>query len=210
MTYCVATFVQRGSMPIYRLEICFRWRHLRIVRTGRIERLVAADPKIDARRADECIDFGQDEISANRRRRDGKRFRQIFTLLAIEDRETLEKWDRAREVAVAFGPLAFVIRDEVVGIDNRRAVLAFADVAASAQGLAEGEPTLASESSRDDGVPEDKYIHAGVSAPRGCIFRHGKRRLRRRRSPRLDPGHPARFQFGDDLVGDFGIKARPV
>ena len=56
---------------------------------GRIERLVAADPKIDARRADECIDFGQDEIGANRRRRDGKRLRQIFALLAIEDREPL-------------------------------------------------------------------------------------------------------------------------
>jgi hypothetical protein len=135
---------------------------------------------------------------------------KVLALIGIEDREAFEERDRAPLVAVAFRTLAFVIRNEAVGIDNRRAVLAFADIAANAQGLAEGEPILASESSRDDGVPEDKYIHAGVSVPRGCILRHGKRRLRRRRSPRLDPRHTARFQLGDDLIGDFGIKACPV
>ena len=37
-----------------------------------------------------------------------------------------------------------------------------------------------------------------------------ERRLRRRGAPRLHPGHTAGLQLGDDLVGDFVIKARPV
>src|SRR5580704_13022706 len=139
MTYRVATFMECRSMPIYGLEICFRRRHLHIVRARRIECLIAADPKIDAGRADEGIDFGQDEIGANRRRRDGKRFRQILTLLAIENREALEEGDRTGFIPIAFRTLAFVIRNEAVGIDDGSTVLAFADAAANAQGLAEGE-----------------------------------------------------------------------
>ena len=42
------------------------------------------------------------------------------------------------------------------------------------------------------------------------VVRHRERRLGRRRPPGLDPGHPAGLQLGDDLVGDFGVEARPV
>src|SRR5690606_9276414 len=39
---------------------------------------------------------------------------------------------------------------------------------------------------------------------------HGEWRLRRGRPPRLDPGHAAGLQLGDDLAGDVVVKARPV
>ena len=42
------------------------------------------------------------------------------------------------------------------------------------------------------------------------IARHGERRLDCRRSPWLHPGDTAGLQLGDDLVGDFGVKARAV
>ena len=76
--------------------------------------------------------------------------------------------------------------------------------------MAEGEPALANEPSLNDRAPENEHIHAGVAALCRGVLRHGERRLRRRRPPGLDPGHTAGFQFGDDLVGDFGIEARPV
>ena len=62
----------------------------------------------------------------------------------------------------------------------------------------------------DDGPPQDQHIDPGISALRGSIARHGERRLDRCRPPRLDPGDTAGLQFGDDLVGDFGVKARAV
>ena len=62
----------------------------------------------------------------------------------------------------------------------------------------------------DDGAPEDQHIDAGIAPAGRGILRHCERRLRRRRAPGLHPGQPAGFQFGDDLVGDFVIEARPV
>ena len=44
----------------------------------------------------------------------------------------------------------------------------------------------------------------------GGVLWHGERRFRRRRAPRLDPGHAAGLQFADDLGGDFVVEARPV
>ena len=135
---------------------------------------------------------------------------KVLALIGVEDREPLEERDGARLVAVAFGPPAFVIRREAVGIDDGRAVLALADVAAEAQGLAEGQPALADEAVLDDRAPENQHVDAGVAALCRGVLRHGERRLRRRRPPGLDPGHAAGLQFGDDLVGDFVIEARPV
>ena len=48
------------------------------------------------------------------------------------------------------------------------------------------------------------------SAQRGGVARHRERRLDRCRSPRLHPWDTAGLQLGDDLVGDFGVKARAV
>src|ERR1700682_4860014 len=192
----MAHLVQRSPVPIDWLEIRVGPRDLHIIVGRTVEGAIAADAEIGAGRGDQRFGFRQDQTVWHRRGRGYETLGKVLALIGIEDREAFEERDRTGFIPIAFRTLAFVIRNEAVGIDNRRAVLAFADVAANAQGLAEGEPTLADEALRDDGVPEDKYIHAGVSAPRGCILRHGERRLRRRRSPRLDPGHAARLQLG--------------
>ena len=62
----------------------------------------------------------------------------------------------------------------------------------------------------DDGTPQDQHIDPGIAALRRGIVRHGERRLGRRRPPGLHPGDAAGLQLGDDLVGDFVVKARPV
>src|SRR5215207_4412952 len=49
----------------------------------------------------------------------------------------------------------------------------------------------------------------GITALRRGVTRHRERGLDRR-PPRLHPRDTAGLQFGDDLVGDFGVKARAV
>ena len=61
-----------------------------------------------------------------------------------------------------------------------------------------------------DGSPQDQHVNATVLPVSRRVFRHGQRRLCRGRTPGLDPGHAAGLEFGDDLVGDFVIEARPV
>ncbi len=58
---------------------------------------------------------------------------QVLALVGVEHGEALEERDRAGLVAVALGPPAFVVGHEAVGIDDGRAVLALADIAAEAQ-----------------------------------------------------------------------------
>ena len=97
-----------------------------------------------------------------------------------------------------------------VGIDDRRAALALADIAAERQSLAKGEPALARKAAFDDGAPEDEHIHAGVRSSRRGVLRQGQRRFRRCGPPGLDPGKPAGLQLGDDLAGDFVVEPRPA
>ena len=52
-------------------------------------------------------------------------------------------------------------------------------------------------------IPEYRRWVAGVPG-------QAERRFRRRRSPGLNPGRTARRQLGDNFVGDFLIKPRPV
>ena len=69
--------------------------------------------------------------------------RQTFALRQVEDREALQERDRLRFLAGLAAPASFVVGNEAVGIDDGRAVLALADIAAEAQRLAEGQPALA-------------------------------------------------------------------
>ena len=128
----------------------------------------------------------------------------------VEHGEALQERDCVRLVALLPRTGALLVRDETVGEHHRRAALAFADIAAEAQGLAEREPALARETMLDDGPPEDEHVDAGIAALGRGVLRHGQWRLNRRRAPRLDPGQPPGLQLGDDLVGDFLIEARPV
>jgi hypothetical protein len=71
--------------------------------------------------------LGQDQPLGHRRRGGDQSVGRVLTLIGVEDRESFEERDRSGLVAVAFRSLAFIIRNEAVGIDNGGAVLAFAD-----------------------------------------------------------------------------------
>src|SRR3546814_15540988 len=93
-----------------------------------------------------------------------------------------------------------VVRHEAVGIDDGGAVLALADIAAERERLAKRQPALPGEALLDDAAPEDQDIDPRILPSSGGVPRHGERRLRRRRSPGLDPRHPAGLQLGDALA----------
>src|SRR5208337_2959126 len=135
---------------------------------------------------------------------------KAFALCRVEHREALQERNRLGFFVGLSRALLLVVGYEAVGIDDGRAALALADIAAEGQSLAERAPALAGEAVLDDGAPKDEDVHAGIAAPGGCVVRHSERRLRRRRAPGLDPGHAPGLQLGDDPGGDFVVKARPV
>src|SRR5271169_4392411 len=80
-----------------------------------------------------------------------------------------------------------VVWREAVGIDDCCAVLAFANIAAVAERLAECEPALTGEAVLDDGGPKDQHVDPGIAALGRRVLRHGDRSFRRGGSPRLNP-----------------------
>jgi hypothetical protein len=135
----------------------------------------------------------------------GEIFGQPFALRQVEDGEALQERDRLGFLAGLACPLL-----EGVGVDDGGAVLALADIASERQRLAKRNPALNRKSVLDHRSPEDQHIDAGIEPAGGGVLRHGERRLRRRRSPGLDPGHAAGLKLADDLAGDFVVEARPV
>jgi len=99
---------------------------------------------------------------------------------------------------------------EAVGIDHRGAALALADIAAEPERLTEGEPGLAGVAALDHRAPEDQHVDPRIAPAGGGVPRQADRRPGARCAPGLDSGQATGFQLGDDLVGDFGIEARPV
>ncbi|KIU01683.1 hypothetical protein QU38_00370, partial [Staphylococcus aureus] len=121
----------------------------------------------------------------------------------------LQERDRLGLVAGLAGAPLLVVGHEAVGIDDGRAALALADIAAERQRLADGEPALAGKAVLDDGAPEDQHIDPRIMPAGGGVPRHGERRLRRGGPPRLDPGYAAGLQLAHELTGGFVVKARP-
>ena len=113
-------------VPVDRLEEGRRRRHLDVIGARDIEGAVAADADIGAGRADQRLGLRQDQVFGQRLRRRRDLGRYILALVGIEDREALEKRDRLGLVAGLCGALALAIRDEAVGIDDRRAAFALA------------------------------------------------------------------------------------
>ncbi len=202
----VAEFVQRRAVPVDRLEIGLRRRHLDVVLRRHIEGAFAADAEIDARRLDQRLD----QAGLRCGRRDGKVVWQILALRDIEHGEALQERNGLRFLAGLLRALVLVVWNEAVGVDDGGAALALADMAAERQRLAEREPALDGETVLDDGAPKDQHIDSRILTAGSRVCRHRQRRLRRRRAPRLHPGDAARFELGDDLVGDVVVEARPV
>ena len=203
-------FVQGRAVPVDRLEIGLRGRHLHIVVRRHIEGAIAADTEIDARRFDQSLDARLDEARRWRRSDGGDVVRQAVALRGVEDGEALEERNRGGVLTSLAGSALLVLRREAIGIDDGRAVLAFADIAAQRQRLTEGEPALAREAALDHRAPEDEHVDAGIVPSGRSVAGHGERRLGCGRPPWLDPGSTTRLKLGDDLVGDVVIEARPA
>ena len=138
----VTELMECRAVPIDRLEICLRRRDLHIVVRGHVEGPAAADAEIDAARLDQRLNLGLDRPRFRRRCGDYEILRQTFALRKVEDSEALEERDRLRFLAGFSRPFLLVVGNEAVGIDNGGAVLALADIAAEAEGLAKRQPEL--------------------------------------------------------------------
>ena len=123
-------------VPVDRLEIGVRPGHLHVILRGAVEGPVAADAKIGAGRGDQRFGLGEDQTLGHRRRGGHQFAGKVLALIGVEHGESLEERNRPGFVAVVLRPLAFLVGDEAVGVDDGGAVFAFAHVAAKAQGLA--------------------------------------------------------------------------
>ena len=72
--------VQRRAVPVDRLEIGLRRRHLHEVGRRHVEGAAAADAEVDAGRRDQRLDPGLDQAGLRRRRDDGEIVGQAVAL----------------------------------------------------------------------------------------------------------------------------------
>lgn len=206
----VAELVQRGPMPVHRLEIGLRRRHLDGVGHHVVEGAIATDLDVRPGDADQGFGLRQDQPGLDRRSRCRDPVRKTVTLLGVEDREPLEKRDGLRVLAGLARTLALPVGNEAIGEHHRGPALALADAAAEGKGLPEGEPALRREAERDHRAPQDEHIDAGIPTPRRSVLRHRQRRPHRRGSPRLNPRHAAGRELGHDPGRDLLVEVGPV
>lgn len=203
-------FMECGPVPIDWLEIGSRWRHLYEIVRRVVVGACTPDAEIRASGGDQRLGSGLNLIWRRRYDRGSDPLGQAIALVRVEDGKTLEKWDGTRLFTGLRGAPTFVVRGKAIGIDDSRSPFALPDMAANPERLAKSEPALSEKTVLDDGTSQDQYINPGISALRRRVARHRERRLDRRRPPWLHPRDTASFQLGDDLVGDFGEKARTV
>ena len=86
--------------------------------------------------------------------------RQILDLLDVEDRVALHVGDRA--LGLIAGDLIGLGTDKLVGVDDRVALLALADMSAQLAGLAVGHPDRRREALRGGCGPEHQDVDAGI------------------------------------------------
>ena len=162
----MAQLVERGAVPVDRFEIGGRWRDLHEVVRRAVEGAVAADPKIRSRGPDQRLGSRLDHAWRRRRRDGGDLLGQVLALVGVEHREALEERNRLRLFSVLGGPLALIVRDEAVGVDDGRTAFALPDIGAEPECLAECEPALAGEAALDDRPPKDQDVDPGIAAVR--------------------------------------------
>ncbi len=104
----VAHLVERRAVPINRLEIGLRRRHLNIVVQDIEIGASAADAEVDAGRPDERLSFRLDQ-AGRRRWHDGlDLLGEIFALSRVEDNEALEERYRA-DFLTGFAGATFLV-----------------------------------------------------------------------------------------------------
>jgi hypothetical protein len=124
--------------------------------------------------------------------------RQAFDLFAVENGVALHKGDFAGGLLAVVAGLG--ARD-LVGIDDKRSVLALPDMRAQFLRLAESHPDRTDEALQFGFAPQHQHIDAlvrlpvatqGPGDPPGGMLG----------IPRLEPRADAAFEVGNDLVGD--------
>lgn len=149
-------------MPVDRLEIGVRGRHLDIIKGWNVIGAVAADAKVDSGGFDQRLDLRLDQAGRRWRWCNGDFVGQTFTLSRVEHGEALQEGDSVGVLAGFPGASLLVIGDEAVGIDNGGAALTLPDIAAKRKGLAESQPRLTRETMLDDSAPEDENIDTRI------------------------------------------------
>ena len=203
-------FMESCAVPVDRLVIGLQRRRLHEVVDDVVEGAFAADTEVRAGRGNQRLRLRLDQTWSGRRRNGHDLFRQAIALVGVEDGEAFEERDCAGHLARFLGAPSLALRCKPVRVDDCGAMFAFADVAAETEGLAERKPALTGEAALDNRSPQDQHIDPRVAPGCGGVLRHGERRLRHIRSPRLNPGDTAGLKFGDDLVGDFLVEAGAV
>ena len=203
-------FVKGRAVPIDWFEIRLGRRDANEIERRVVKRPIAADAKIDAARLDQGFNARLDRSWRRLGFRSEDVLRQSIALRDVENRETLQEGNRTGLLANVPFARPLLVRRETIGVDNGRTALAFAHGAAKRKGLAKRQPTLLWKAAFNDGAPKDQYIDARIAPTGRGVFRQADRRLRRRCSPRLDPGDAPGFDLTDDLGRDVFVEAGPV
>src|SRR5690606_6880047 len=158
----VTEFVQRRPVPVDGLEISQGRRDRHIVLGRDVEGPVSADAEIDAGRLDERLDPRLDQAGRWWGRDGGDVVGQPVALRHVENRKALQERDGMRFLAGLAGAALLIFRRKTVGIDDRGAVLALADMAAERKRLPKCEPALAGKAVLDDGATKDEHVDAAI------------------------------------------------
>src|SRR5690606_31044783 len=106
------------------------------VECGDIERAIAADAEVDARRTDQGLDPWLDQSGRRRRGDERNIVRQVLALRRVEYGEALQERNSLGFLAGLERAPLLVVGHEAVGVDDGRAALALADIAAERERLA--------------------------------------------------------------------------
>src|SRR3546814_11491536 len=98
------------------------------------------------------------------------------------------------------GAAAFAVRRKAMGIDDGRAALDLAHIAAQCERLPEGKEDVGREAVGDHGVPEDQHVDPGITLAGLAVARPLSQCLRR--TPRLHTGDAADLQLRRDILGE--------
>ena len=142
-----------GPVPIDRLEIGRRRRHLHEIARRVVVGARTADAEIRAGGGDQRLGSGLNLAWWRRDDRSSDLLGQAIALVRVEDGKALEKRDGTRLFAGLRGAPTFVVRGEAIGIDDGRSPFALPDMAAKPERLAKGEPALSGKAVLDNGTP---------------------------------------------------------
>ena len=94
----------------------------------------------------------------------------------MEHREALQETNAAGVLAGRARLRLLGFGNKRVGVDNRRSLLALADIAAEPERLFEGQPALGGSALLDGSRPEQEDVDPGLGSSGRCVLGQTKRR----------------------------------